>query len=89
MRRNRRHRVGSRCGSVTSHRCVATSTGWAMVTAAKRRHLVAMSPATVIETEGFIVSRPNTPSVVVPVSATREEATGQQDRQRAEHKGER
>jgi hypothetical protein len=50
MRRNRRHRVGSRRGSVSMRRCVATSTGWTMITTAIRRHLVARSPATVVDT---------------------------------------
>jgi len=54
-----------------------------MVTAAKRRYVVARSPATVDDTGGFIVTRPNIPAVIV--SATREEAAGQQDRQRQDH----
>ena len=55
-----------------------------MVTAAKRRYVVARSPATVDDTGGFIVTRPNIPAVIV--SATRDEAAaGQQDRQRQDH----
>ncbi len=65
--RNRRHRAGSRRGSVSSRRFVATFTGWtivSMVTAAIRRHMVARSPATVDNIGRFIVNRPNTPIVI-------------------------
>ncbi|MGP8003823.1 MAG: hypothetical protein ACLPSL_08510 [Smithella sp.] len=87
MRRNRRHRAGSGRGSVSS--CsVAASTYWTMITTAIRRHMVARSPATVVETKGFIVSPSNAPSVVVSVSATRYKAAEQKDCQHTEHKGE-
>ncbi|MGA9109597.1 MAG: hypothetical protein WB290_04805 [Smithella sp.] len=87
MRRNRRHRAGSRRGSVSS-RSVSISTGPTMITTAIRRHLVVTSPATVVITKGFIVSPSNVPSVVVSVSANRYEAAEQKDCQHTEHKGE-
>lgn len=68
------------------------TTGWATVTASERRHLVARSPATVVDTERFIVSRPNPSAVVsvsVSVSATGYGAAGRQDRQRPDREGKR
>ncbi|MGC2425369.1 MAG: hypothetical protein WA666_13590 [Nitrospirota bacterium] len=76
--------MGSRRGSVSSRRFVATFMGWTMVTsavtavvtAAIRRHLVVSSPATIDDTRGFIVIRPNVTAVVVSVFATND-ASGQ------------
>lgn len=89
LRWNRRHRAGSRCGSVSSRRFVATVTGWtivSMVTAAIRRHMVTRSPATVDNIGRFIVNRPNTPIVIVSTSWN---AAGQHNRQRTDHQGNR
>ncbi|MGC2424609.1 MAG: hypothetical protein WA666_09675 [Nitrospirota bacterium] len=69
---------------MATSRCVAAFTGWTMVTAsvtavvtaAIRRHFVVRSPATVDDTGGFIVIRPNVPAVVVSVFATND-ASGQ------------
>lgn len=78
-RRERRHRVGSRRGSIRMRRCMAAPTGWTRALAARRRHVVARAPATILGTGGFIVHRTHAPSGIV---SDREEAARQEDRQR-------
>ena len=57
-------------------RWVATTTVWTMVTVANRPHTVAMSPATEVDTDGFIVIQPDAHAAVVSVSATGYDAAG-------------
>lgn len=82
LRRDRRHRVGSGRGSVSSR--MAPSTGFMtfafvmMFTPAERRNIVGRSPATVFDNRGSIVGHPNV--VVVSVIANGCDAAGQQER---------
>jgi hypothetical protein len=58
-----------------------------MVTAtAIRRHVVAISPAAIIGTVGFIVIHATLDLIVVSISAARDNAARQKDRQRSNSK---